>query len=74
MQRRKDLYPPVSETFADPAIYSPERWDHWTPRPWQFVPFNGGPRICIGQNFAMTEMAFTCEFFSSFFYEQCVMR
>ncbi|GFP59437.1 cytochrome P450 52A1 [Trichoderma asperellum] len=58
MQRRKELYPPVSETFADPAIFSPERWDHWTPKPWQFVPFNGGPRICIGQNFAMTEMAF----------------
>ncbi|KAK5989106.1 Cytochrome P450 52A1 [Cladobotryum mycophilum] len=58
MQRRKDLYPPVSERFADPAVYSPDRWDHWTPKPWQFVPFNGGPRICIGQNFAMTEMAF----------------
>ncbi|KAK1239118.1 hypothetical protein MKX08_006179 [Trichoderma sp. CBMAI-0020] len=58
MQRRKELYPPVSETFADPAIFSPERWEHWTPKPWQFVPFNGGPRICIGQNFAMTEMAF----------------
>lgn len=58
MQRRKELYPPASETFADPAIFSPERWEHWTPKPWQFVPFNGGPRICIGQNFAMTEMAF----------------
>lgn len=58
MQRRKDLYPPVSETFADPAIFSPERWDHWTPKHWQYVPFNGGPRICIGQNFAMTEMAY----------------
>lgn len=59
MQRRRDLYPPVSENFADPAVYSPERWEHWTPKPWQFIPFNGGPRICIGQNFAMTEMAFT---------------
>ncbi|PNP55579.1 hypothetical protein THARTR1_04103 [Trichoderma harzianum] len=59
MQRVKDFYPPVSDKFADPAIYSPERWEHWTPKPWQFVPFNGGPRICIGQNFAMTEMAFT---------------
>ncbi|EHK17068.1 uncharacterized protein TRIVIDRAFT_42427 [Trichoderma virens Gv29-8] len=59
MQRIKDFYPPVSEKFADPDIYSPERWEHWTPKPWQFIPFNGGPRICIGQNFAMTEMAFT---------------
>ncbi|KAL7913384.1 cytochrome P450 [Trichoderma velutinum] len=59
MQRVKEFYPPVSDKFADPNIYSPERWEHWTPKPWQFVPFNGGPRICIGQNFAMTEMAFT---------------
>lgn len=58
MQRRKDLYPPTSEKFADPDIFSPERWENWTPRPWQYVPFNGGPRICIGQNFALTEMAF----------------
>jgi cytochrome P450 len=61
MQRRKDLYPPVSPTFADPAVYSPERWETWTPKPWQYVPFNGGPRICVGQNFAMTEMAFCRE-------------
>ncbi|PHH92122.1 hypothetical protein CDD83_8795 [Cordyceps sp. RAO-2017] len=59
MQRRKDLYPPVSDSFADPAVFSPERWEHWTPRPWHYLPFNGGPRICIGQNFALTEMAFT---------------
>ncbi|KYK56406.1 cytochrome P450 alkane hydroxylase [Drechmeria coniospora] len=58
MQRRGDLYPAVGEHFADPAVFSPERWERWTPRPWQYVPFNGGPRICIGQNFAMTEMAF----------------
>lgn len=29
MQRRRDLYPPPSEHFADPAIFSPERWKHW---------------------------------------------
>ena len=58
MQRRPDLYPPVSETFADPAVFSPERWETWTPKPWHHVPFNGGPRICVGQNFAMTEMAY----------------
>ncbi|EFQ30109.1 cytochrome P450 [Colletotrichum graminicola] len=59
MQRRRDLYPEESATFADPAIYSPERWENWQPKPWQYVPFNGGPRICVGQNFANTEMAFT---------------
>ncbi|KAI1482004.1 cytochrome P450 [Daldinia eschscholtzii] len=58
MHRRKDLYPPTSEKFEDPAIFSPERWENWTPKPWQYLPFNGGPRICVGQNFAMTEMAY----------------
>ncbi|KAI1265037.1 cytochrome P450 [Xylariaceae sp. FL1019] len=59
MQRRRDLYPDVDENFEDPALFSPERWENWTPKPWQYVPFNGGPRICVGQNFALTEMAYT---------------
>ncbi|KAI9691666.1 MAG: hypothetical protein M1822_007738 [Bathelium mastoideum] len=58
MQRREDLYPPTSSEFADPAVFSPDRWDHWSPKAWQYVPFNGGPRICVGQNFALTEMSF----------------
>lgn len=59
MQRRADLYPPVSDSFADPATFSPERWEGWSPRPWHYVPFNGGPRICIGQGFALVEMGYT---------------
>ncbi|KAK3371311.1 cytochrome P450 [Lasiosphaeria ovina] len=59
MQRRPELYPEISDKFANPATFSPDRWNHWTPKPWQYLPFNGGPRICVGQNFAMTEMAFT---------------
>ena len=52
MQRRRDLYPPISETFPyDPLDWAPERWATWTPKSWQFIPFSGGPRICIGQNF-----------------------
>ncbi|KAH8905143.1 cytochrome P450 [Coniochaeta sp. PMI_546] len=58
MQRRADLYPPPSENFAHPDIFSPERWYVWQPKPWQYIPFNGGPRICIGQQFALTEMAY----------------
>ncbi len=59
MHRRRDLYPPVSPTFPDVMSFSPERWDHWTPKSWQYIPFNGGPRICIGQQFALTEMGYT---------------
>ncbi|KAI9803776.1 MAG: hypothetical protein M1825_001656 [Sarcosagium campestre] len=59
MQRRPDLYPPPSPTFAPVDVFSPERWDSWIPKAWQYIPFNGGPRICIGQQFALTEMAYT---------------
>ncbi|ETS86214.1 hypothetical protein PFICI_00042 [Pestalotiopsis fici W106-1] len=58
MQRDPAFYPPPSEKFAHYLEYSPERWFHWQPKPWQYVPFNGGPRICIGQQFALTEMGY----------------
>ncbi|KAK1525633.1 cytochrome P450 [Colletotrichum costaricense] len=38
--------------------FYPRRWETWTPRPWTYIPFNGGPRICIGQQLALTEMAY----------------
>ncbi|KAL6711625.1 hypothetical protein ACN47E_004559 [Coniothyrium glycines] len=59
MQRREDLYPPSESGFPAVAKFVPERWDHWTPKSWTYVPFNGGPRICIGQQFALTEMGYT---------------
>lgn len=68
MQRRIDLYPCSDGTletskssgpFAPPEEFAPERWDSWTPKSWQYVPFNGGPRICIGQQFALAEIAYT---------------
>jgi len=59
MQRRPDLYPPASENDLAPVdVFSPERWYSWQPKPWQYIPFNGGPRICIGQQFALTEMGY----------------
>ncbi|KAL5118698.1 hypothetical protein ACEQ8H_003375 [Pleosporales sp. CAS-2024a] len=62
MQRRADVYPAAgSAGFPFPPVeaFVPERWDGWTPKSWTYVPFNGGPRICIGQQFALTEMGYT---------------
>ncbi|KAL2757638.1 hypothetical protein ACRALDRAFT_1039882 [Sodiomyces alcalophilus JCM 7366] len=67
MQRRADLYPPPSDTFAPHDVFSPDRWFHWQPKPWTFIPFNGGPRICIGQQFALTEMSYVlCRLFQRY--------
>ena len=46
------------EHFPEPEAFRPERWldglDKRLPR-YVFMPFGGGPRICIGNAFAMTE-------------------
>lgn len=50
---------PDSPGYFDPAKWLPERWvAGWQPKPWFFIPFNGGPRICIGQQFALTETGY----------------
>lgn len=44
MQRRKDVFGEDAESFR------PERWLEPGFRPgWAYVPFSGGPRVCIGQ-------------------------
>lgn len=48
---------PASAT-PPPSVFCPERWENWSPQPWRYLPFNGGPRICVGQNFALTEIAY----------------
>lgn len=44
--------------FDDPADFRPERWteafQHQLPR-YAYFPFSGGPRVCIGDRFAMLE-------------------
>ena len=49
--RRKDIWGPDAEEFR------PERFQGRKPG-WEFLPFNGGPRICIGQQFALTEASY----------------
>jgi cytochrome P450 len=60
MHRRPEYYGPDAEEFR------PERWldDPATGakglRPgWEYLPFNGGARICLGQQFALTEASYT---------------
>ncbi|KAK9362146.1 cytochrome P450 [Lipomyces starkeyi] len=53
MHRRKDL-------FGDDAeVFRPERWAEGNTWMWEYLPFNGGPRICLGQQYALTEAGYT---------------
>ena len=47
------------EEFYGPAVmeFKPERWDTLRPR-WEYLPFSGGPRICLGQQFALLEASY----------------
>jgi cytochrome P450 len=55
MHRRKDIYGP------DALEFRPERWapEEGLRPGWGYLPFNGGPRICVGQQFALTEASYT---------------
>ncbi|GIZ37945.1 hypothetical protein CKM354_000137300 [Cercospora kikuchii] len=67
MQRRTDLY------GEDALEFRPERWlDTDSSRGlrvrWEYIPFGGGPRICLGQMFALNHAMYTivrmCQEFS----------
>jgi cytochrome P450 len=55
LHRRPDLY------GMDAELFRPERWDEYMPlnhtsvdAKWGYLPFNGGPRICLGSKFTWT--------------------
>ncbi|KAF2835780.1 cytochrome P450 52A12 [Patellaria atrata CBS 101060] len=51
MHRRRDIW------GSDATEFNPERWQG-RKTGWEYLPFNGGPRICIGQQFALTEAGY----------------
>ncbi|KAH0162660.1 cytochrome P450, partial [Aureobasidium melanogenum] len=58
LHRRHDIFGPTAKEFI------PERWSSKSPdgplRPgWGYIPFSGGPRICVGQQYALTEASYT---------------
>lgn len=42
---------------SDAGVFNPDRWIG-RKAGWEFLPFNGGPRICLGQQFALTEAGY----------------
>ena len=52
MHRRREFFGEDADEFR------PERWQHLRPG-WEYLPFNGGPRVCPGMKFALTEASYT---------------
>ncbi|PPR07846.1 hypothetical protein CVT24_002991 [Panaeolus cyanescens] len=58
MHRRKDLWGPDALTFDPDRFLDSRLHTYLTPNPYIFCPFNAGPRICLGQQFAYHEATF----------------
>lgn len=59
MHRRKDLY------GSDADVFRPERWDPNEDNEvslknigWGYLPFNGGPRVCLGRKHSSSPVPF----------------
>lgn len=42
--------------FPKNEIFDPSRYDDGGPIPYSYVPFGGGPRMCLGKEFARLEI------------------
>ena len=53
--RRRNIFGPDADEFR------PERWegDELSRIGWAYFPFSGGPRQCLGEDFALTEVSYT---------------
>ncbi|KAI0693151.1 cytochrome P450 [Cytidiella melzeri] len=58
MHRRTDYWGPDAEEFDPDRFIDHRVHQYLTPNPFIFLPFNAGPRICLGQQFAYNEMSF----------------
>ncbi|KAK0489011.1 cytochrome P450 monooxygenase pc-3 [Armillaria novae-zelandiae] len=58
MHRRTDLWGPDALEFDPDRFLDSRLHKYLTPNPFIFVPFNAGPRICLGQQFAYNESSY----------------
>ncbi|KAK0187428.1 cytochrome P450 [Armillaria mellea] len=58
MHRRTDLWGPDALEFDPNRFLDSRLHKYLTPNPYIFVPFNAGPRICLGQQFAYNEASY----------------
>ncbi len=49
----------LPELYNDPQRFNPYRWETINPSPYEYFPFNSGPRRCLGAEFAMLELKIT---------------
>lgn len=52
MHRLEAYYGKDADTFR------PERWENLRHIGWAYMPFSSGPRVCLGQQFALTEASY----------------
>ncbi|OXV09428.1 hypothetical protein Egran_02809 [Elaphomyces granulatus] len=52
MHRRTDVW------GTDAHEFRPERWEEGVKKGWNYLPFNGGPRTCLGQQYALAESSY----------------
>ncbi|KAH6767563.1 cytochrome P450 [Perilla frutescens var. hirtella] len=45
------------ETYPEPKKFDPSRWDGFTPKAGNFLPFGGGSRLCPGNDLAKIEIS-----------------
>ncbi|PMD46832.1 cytochrome P450 [Hyaloscypha variabilis F] len=48
-----------AEGLIDGETWIPSRWEGWTPKSTEYLPFNIGPRICLGRNFGILQVEYT---------------